>query len=96
MSDILRFAACETNSCVNITIVDDTEIESDEAFNITLEMTPGLNGAIILDAVDGMIRISDDDDDGRLNCSLLPIKWAWEQGRYNYMPSNPASISQLV
>ena len=67
VSAILRFAPCEINRCVNITIVDDSEIESDEAFNITLERTPSLNGAIMLDAVDGMIGVSDDDD-GRLDC----------------------------
>ena len=52
---ILRFATCEKQSCVDINIVNDTHYEADEAFNVTLERTPGLNDRITLSPVAGII-----------------------------------------
>ena len=60
VSTIVRFAACETRHCVNITIVDDRRHERDEAFAITLERTPGLNDRITLDPANGVVTILDD------------------------------------
>ena len=57
MSTILNFAACETQSCLNIAIVNDTQNELDEELNITLERTSGLNRRITLDPVGGVITI---------------------------------------
>ena len=61
----LRFSACDNRSCEDIFIVDDTLNEQDEAFNVTLERTPGLNENITLHPVDTVIEIID--DDGMLN-----------------------------
>ena len=63
VSTILRFSACETRRCVDITIVDDTDIfdELSEAFIITMERTPGLNDGITLDPTNGLMMIIDDE-----------------------------------
>ena len=60
VSTILRFAACETRQCVDITIVNDTENEPDETFSISLERTSFLSNRITLRPVDGEIVIIDD------------------------------------
>ena len=56
LSMILRFAACETRQCVNMTIVDDFEKELNEDFLYTLEGAPGLNFDINLDP-NNMMRV---------------------------------------
>ena len=55
------FHACETKSCVNVTIVNDFEPEPDESFFYTLEMVPGHDPGIELDPIRGEIEIMDDD-----------------------------------
>ena len=45
----LMFAACETQHCVNVTIVDDFEDEPNENFFYSLEMSPDLHSSIELD-----------------------------------------------
>ena len=54
LSTIKMFCACETQSCVYVTIVDDTVDEPEQFFGVTLERTPGLNSKITLDPVDGL------------------------------------------
>ena len=58
---ILAFAACETRQCVNMTIVDDFEVEPNEDFLYTLERAPGLNFYIRLNPVEGEVIIFDND-----------------------------------
>ena len=58
---ILAFAACETRQCVNMTIVDDFEVEPNEDFLYTLERAPGLNSDIRLNPVEGEVIIFDND-----------------------------------
>ena len=58
VSTIMTFTACERRRCVDITIVNDTEGEPDETFDITLQRNPGLTGRITLDPMDGIITIS--------------------------------------
>ena len=60
----LMFDACETRSCVNVTIENDLVNEEDENFFYTLDRTPGLPPNINLNPVDGEVLI--EDDDGRL------------------------------
>ena len=55
MSTIITFAACDTQHCMDIPIVNDTKNEPDETFAITLERPPGLNDRITLDPVDGVV-----------------------------------------
>ena len=57
----LMFAACETRRCVNVTIVDDFDVEPEENFFYTLERTPGLHPNIDLDPDLGEIMIVDND-----------------------------------
>ena len=61
LSSILSFAACETQRCVNVTIVDDLMVEPDTIFDYTLERTSGLDMRISLDPIDGQIKITDND-----------------------------------
>ena len=57
----LRFAACETSRCVNVTILNDFIDEPDENFFYSLSRTPGLHPRIELTPADGEIIIVDDD-----------------------------------
>ena len=61
LSTILRFPACETEQCVNVTIIDDEVLENVESFDVTLERTPGLDMRITLDPVHGVVEITDED-----------------------------------
>ena len=62
VSNILTFGACESRSCLNITVINDKEAEPDETFFITLERTSGLNSRITLRPEQGEIKILNDDD----------------------------------
>ena len=55
----LMFAACETQRCVDVTIVDDFEDEQTEHFFYTLERSPGLHPNIELDPKEGNVTIID-------------------------------------
>ena len=61
LSEILVFATCGRQQCVNVTIVDDLEVEMNENFLYTLERAPGLNFEIKLNPVEGEILIVDND-----------------------------------
>ena len=63
LDTILSFAACETRSCADVTIVNDMVDEPDpiEFFHYTLGRTFGLDPRISLAPVDGVVEISDDD-----------------------------------
>ena len=62
MSTTLRFAACETQTCVNITIIESVAVDRKvETFVVALERTPDLPDRIILDAVNGSITILDNE-----------------------------------
>ena len=58
---ILQFVACDTRKCMNVTIVDDIQVEPDESLTYHLARTPGLDSSIQLDPVNGEIEIVDDD-----------------------------------
>ena len=61
VSTLLRFAACETRVCVNITIVMDITHDTRlETFIVSLERTSSLPGRITLATVDGLVTILDD------------------------------------
>ena len=61
MSMAIIFAACQTRSCVNVSIMDDDVLGDVESFNVTLENTTDLDSRIILDPVNGIIVIIDND-----------------------------------
>ena len=61
VSTILMFDSCETQSCTNISIVNDLALENVESFNVFLERTTGLDSRIRLSPVNGEIAIDDDD-----------------------------------
>ena len=68
LSTIMTFDECETQSCVNITIVDDLALEIVESLRITLNSTADLDGRITLDPVDGIIEIVDNDGAYIMTC----------------------------
>ena len=57
----LTFKACDRRHCVNITILNDTQVENDEIFHVNLERTIGLNRTIKLDPIEGIIQIEEND-----------------------------------
>ena len=58
---ILTFKPCDRRRCVNITILDDTQVEIDEIFYVNLERTIGLDRVIRLDPIEGIIQIEEND-----------------------------------
>ena len=58
---ILAFDACDTQRCVEISIVDDVIVELTEPFFVTLERTTGLDRRIILYPIDAKVDITDND-----------------------------------
>ena len=61
LSETLMFDACQTRSCVNVTIVDDLVDELEEFFRVSLTRTTGLDSRITLNPVDGRTVITDND-----------------------------------
>ena len=61
VSTMLRFGACETRSCVNLSIMNDVTLEPGETLHVNLERTTELDSRITLNSVDGEIDIIDDD-----------------------------------
>lgn len=57
----MRFESCARQTCVAVSILNDTQVEIDEVFYITLERTPELNEEIKLNPVDGQIQIMEND-----------------------------------
>ena len=58
---VLMFDSCDTRKCMNVTIVDDLQVEPDESLTYHLDRTPGLDSSIQLDPVNGEIEIVDND-----------------------------------
>ena len=58
-SAILHFDVCETRQCVDLVIMDDMSIESDETFHVSLE--GDLNSRIHIIPDMGIIEISNND-----------------------------------
>ena len=58
---ILSFDACDRRECVNVTIVDDVQLERIEQLTYHLAETVNLDRRITLNPVDGMIEIIDND-----------------------------------
>ena len=46
---------------MNITIIEDTQVELDEIFHVNLKRTTGLDRMIMLDPVEAEIEILDND-----------------------------------
>ena len=55
-----NFAACQRESCIDITIVDDNVLEGNESFTLTLDRN-GLDIRIDLDPGDGTVEITDNE-----------------------------------
>ena len=61
VSIVMMFDSCQVRSCVDISIVNDTILEDEEAFDVTLLRTIGLDSRIRLNPVDGVVVITDND-----------------------------------
>lgn len=58
---LLRFGACETRSCWNVSIVDNLLLEDTENFTLHLEKSHGLSNDFRIDPSLKVISITDDD-----------------------------------
>ena len=67
-SMVLSFDTCETRSCINVYIIDDTISEEDETFKISLTRTPTLDSRINLDPVSGEVIITETNGITFLSC----------------------------
>ena len=45
-SDEVVISECQKRVCTNVTIIDDTEVEHEETFSVTLERTAALEGNV--------------------------------------------------
>ena len=57
----LTFLPCEKKSCVNVYIVDDCILESNETFEVGMMRTVGLHSRISLSSDEVEITITDND-----------------------------------
>ena len=57
LDSTITFGACDNQKCVNISIIDDQEVEFPEYFRVILQGTPGLSKAVTLNQTDGEIWI---------------------------------------
>ena len=80
LAEIMMFDVCETQRCVNVTILNDSVDEPEETFRVTLERTPDLDNRITLEPVDGEIVIVDNDG-----------KYTFYATYYNYARRNKFS-----
>ena len=65
----LRFSACQSMACADISILNDNITEYDESFGIVLERTPNLDSRISLSPESAVVTIMD--DDGNQVCRLI-------------------------
>ena len=65
LSKTLMFTACETQRCLNVTIVDDMTVERNETLDVTLNV-PGLD-------FDANQVITILDNDGKITLDMLNI-----------------------
>ena len=74
LSETLMFGACETRSCINVTIVGDLVDEPEEFFHVSLTRTTGLDNRITLNPVEGRIVIIDNDGKSYLHSTIIMTK----------------------
>ena len=60
---ILTFTPEDYNPCISVVILDESMVEQNESFSVTLERTPGLNDRVIIDPdkSEGEVVIGNDD-----------------------------------
>ena len=68
---LIQFRGCQRESCVSMRIEDDSVLEVGETVTVRLERAEDLDSRIILDPVDGVIRINDNDGALQLLCTLV-------------------------
>ena len=65
-SDVVFIPKCEKRVCQNVTILDDTQLELVEMFEITLERSPALQGNIRIMRERSLARITIIDTDSNV------------------------------
>ena len=60
-SVVFTFGECKRQSCVNISIVNDSIVEKDETFSVALALAPNLDNRIKLDSESAVVEIIDND-----------------------------------
>ena len=85
---LVEFEQCETQHCVNITIIDDLINEPEESFSYTLERTPQLGPAIHLNPVSGEVLIIDDDGKNYL--------LVWHSSKFFIFPADQPELVTFI
>ena len=67
LSEEVNILRCGAKVCHNVTIIDDTQIEPDEVFRITLERTADLEGNVRINRDRSNAEIHIHNTDGRFN-----------------------------
>ena len=60
-SAVFTFGECKRQSCVNISVVNDSIVEKDESFSVALGSAPNLDNRIKLDSESAVVVIIDND-----------------------------------
>ena len=69
----LVFPVCATVSCVNITTINDSLLEGDETFRVTLSRAPDLHKGIRIGRDTALVTIADDDGEGIASYIVTPL-----------------------
>ena len=57
----LRFSACETSQCLNVTIINDNKLEGPETFTVNLQKSDSLSNKFTVNPSSEVVTITDDD-----------------------------------
>ena len=57
----LRFRACETSQCLNVTIINDNTLEGSETFTVNLQKSDSLSTKFTVNPSSEVVTIVDDD-----------------------------------
>ena len=67
MKSTLRFRACETSQCLNVTIINDNKLEVSETFTVNLQKSDSLSTKFTVNPSSEVVTITD--DDGTYTCT---------------------------
>ena len=60
MNTIVRFSPQQSERCVYVTIINDTQVEQEELFGVSVAPIPGLDSRILFQQDTGEVVINDD------------------------------------
>ena len=83
-----------------IKIIDDTQVENDETFQVQMSRGPGLNGNVVLQSPSMQTVTIQDDDEYNLNLASLTVSYgglspAFSPSNVNYLVTLPVGVNQV-